>query len=77
MKCSQYGEDKMKDFLPSLLKSLLGGRKPHSKGRRIRSDARIGTVEKKLGAGNVLRNKGGRNTRSDKKLGNFRKDWGK
>lgn len=43
--------------------------------RRIRSDIRIGNLEKKLGIGNSLTNRNGRNTRSDKKLGNHRKDW--
>lgn len=45
--------------------------------RKIRSDARIRTVEKRLDIGNILRNTTRRNTRSDEKLGNFRKDWGK
>ena len=45
--------------------------------RKIRSDALIKTVEKKLGIGNSLTNPNGRNARSDKKLGNLRKDWGK
>ena len=45
--------------------------------RRIRSDARVRTVEKKLGIGNSLTNPNGRNARSDKKLGNLRKGWEK
>jgi len=45
--------------------------------RRIRSDALIKTVEKKLGIGNSLTNPNGRNARSDKKLGNLRKSWEK
>ena len=45
--------------------------------RKIRSDARVVTVEKKLGIGNSLTNPGGRNARSDKKLGTLRRDWGK
>lgn len=44
--------------------------------RRIRSDARVKTVERKLGIGNSLTNPSGRNARSDKKLGSLRKDWG-
>lgn len=43
--------------------------------RRIRSDCRIGTLEKKLGLQGVFRNKNGRNTRSDKKLGTLRKEF--
>ena len=43
-----------------------------SKRRRIRSDAKVGTVEKYLGA--KLRNESGRKTRKDKKLANVRKD---
>lgn len=45
--------------------------------RRIRSDARVRTVEKKLGIGNSLTNPNGRNARSDKKLGSLRKSWEK
>lgn len=45
--------------------------------RRIRSDARIGTIEKKLGIGNSITNPSGRNARSDKNLGSLRKSWGK
>ena len=45
--------------------------------RRIRSDARIGTVEKKLGIGNSIANPNGRNARSDKKIGTLRKNWEK
>lgn len=45
--------------------------------RRMRSDARVGTVEKKLGIGNSLTNPSGRNARSDKKLGSLRKEWKK
>jgi len=46
-------------------------------GRKIRSDARVKNVEKKLGIGNSLTNPGGRNARSDKKLGTLRKEWKK
>ena len=42
------------------------------KRRKIRGDAKIGTVEKYLGV--IFRNKGGRKTRTDKKLTNARKD---
>ena len=40
--------------------------------RKIRGDAKVGTVEKYLGV--KLRNKGGRKTRKDKKLVNVRRD---
>ena len=43
--------------------------------RRIRNDCRIGSLEKKLGLEGVFRNKNGRNTRSDKKLGTLRKEF--
>ncbi|MDE2798071.1 MAG: hypothetical protein OXI94_05325 [Gemmatimonadota bacterium] len=43
--------------------------------RRTRGDAKVGTVEKKLGIGNSLTNPDGRNARSDKKLENLRRDW--
>ena len=42
--------------------------------RKIRSDCRIGTLEKKLGLPNVFRNANGRNTRSDKLVGTLRKE---
>lgn len=45
--------------------------------RRTRSDARVGTVERKLGIGNSLTNPSGRNARSDKKLGSLQKEWKK
>ena len=45
--------------------------------RKIRSDCQIGTLEKKLGLIGVFRNKNGRNTRSDKKLGTLRKEFSK
>ena len=46
--------------------------------RKIRSDCRVGNAEKKYGlpAGS-LRNPSGRDARSDKKIGNLRKDWDK
>ena len=43
-----------------------------SKRRRIRDDAKVGTIEKFLGV--IFRNKDGRKTRIDKKLANVRKD---
>ncbi len=43
-------------------------------GRKIRSDCRVGTLEKKLGlAHGVIRHKSGRDVRSDMKLGTLRK----
>ena len=43
--------------------------------RKIRSDARIGTIERRLGISGLFRNPNGRDTRSDKLLGNFRKSF--
>ena len=43
--------------------------------RRIRSDARIGTIERRLGISGLFRNPNGRDTRSDKRLGNLRKSF--
>ena len=47
-------------------------------GRKLRSDCRVGTAEKKLGlpAGSI-RNPNGRDARSDKKIGTLRKDFEK
>ena len=46
--------------------------------RRIRSDCRVGTLEKKLGLpAGTFRNPDGRDTRSDKKIGTIRKERSK
>lgn len=43
--------------------------------RRIRSDCTVGTLEKKLGLpAGTIRNKNGRDTRSDKRIGTIRKE---
>ena len=44
-----------------------------------KKDQTIGELEKKSGLGNILTNPGekNRNTRSDKKIENFVKDWRK
>lgn len=43
--------------------------------RKIRSDCRVGMLEKLLGLPNgTIRNKDGRKTRSDKKVGTLRKE---
>ena len=46
--------------------------------RKIRSDKRVGKVEEDLGLSTgVIRNRDGRDTRSDKKLGTIRKEQSK
>jgi len=46
--------------------------------RKIRSDCRVGTLEKKLGLpAGTIRNLNGRDTRSDKKIGTIRKERSK
>jgi len=46
--------------------------------RQIRSDIKVGNLEKKLGvAPGTFRNKDGRDTRSDKLLGTLRKEFEK
>lgn len=43
--------------------------------RKIRSDCTVGTLEKKCGLPEgTIRNKDGRDTRSDKKIGTIRKE---
>ena len=43
--------------------------------RRIRSDCTVGTLEKKYGLpAGTIRNKNGRDTRSDKRIGTIRKE---
>ena len=43
--------------------------------RKIRSDCTVGTLEKKLGLpAGTIRNKDGRDTRSDKLIGTIRKE---
>lgn len=44
--------------------------------RQIRSDIKVGNLEKKLGvAPGTIRNPNGRDTRSDKLLGTLRKEY--
>jgi len=46
--------------------------------RKVRSDKRVGKVEEDLGLSTgAIRNKDGRDTRSDKKLGTIRKEQNK
>lgn len=46
--------------------------------RKIRSDCRVGTAERKYGLpSGSLRNPNGKDARSDKKIGTLRKDWKK
>jgi len=46
--------------------------------RKIRSDIKVGTLEKKLGLKpGTIRNPDGRDTRSDKRLGTLRKEQNK
>lgn len=43
--------------------------------RRIRSDCTVGTLERKCGLpAGTIRNKDGRDTRSDKRIGTIRKE---
>ena len=47
-------------------------------GRKLRSDCRVGTAEKKLGLpAGTIRNANGRDTRSDKKIGTIRREAAK
>ena len=47
-------------------------------GRKIRSDIKVGTLEKKLGLKpGAIRNPDGSDARSDKRLGTLRKEQGK
>jgi hypothetical protein len=46
--------------------------------RKVRGDKRVGKIEKDLGLSTgAIRNKDGRDTRSDKKLGTIRKEQSK
>jgi hypothetical protein len=45
--------------------------------RKIRSDARVKSIEKRLGAKDIIRNPDGSNARSDKKLETLRKEAAK
>lgn len=48
------------------------------KPRKIRKDMQVGNLEKKLGLPEgTIRNPGGRDTRSDKRIGTIRKELGK
>ena len=45
--------------------------------RKIRSDATVKAVEKRLGIKDAIRNPDGSNARSDKKIGTLRKETGR
>ena len=46
--------------------------------RKVRSDKTVGSIEKQSGLPNgTIRNKDGKNTRSDKQLGTIRKEHSK
>ena len=51
---------------------------PKQMPRKVRSDKRVGKLEKDLGLPpGTVRNPSGRDTRSDKKIGTIRKELGK
>ena len=59
-------------------KSNITERRMGNMPRKIRSDKRVGKVEEDLGLSTgAIRNKDGRDTRSDKKLGTIRKEQSK
>lgn len=48
----------------------------NKKPRKLRGDARVGNVERKLGLpAGAIRNPNGRDARADKKIANLRKDF--
>jgi hypothetical protein len=62
--------------IDSSLQKILG--RSDKMPRKVRSDKRIGNVEKDLGLPpGSFRNPDGRDTRSDKKVGTVRKELGK
>ena len=51
---------------------------PYKKTRKTRSDCTVGAFERNHGLpAGTIRNKDGRDTRSDKKIGTIRKEYGK
>lgn len=51
---------------------------PDKKTRKTRSDCTVGAFERNHGLpAGTIRNKDGRDTRSDKKIGTIRKEYGK
>jgi hypothetical protein len=60
------------------VKSMIEERRVGNMPRKIRSDKTVGKVEKDLGLGTgAIRNKDGRDTRSDKEIGTIRKEQSK
>lgn len=47
------------------------------KTRKVRSDCKVGTFEKKHGISGAIRHSNGRDVRSDMKIGNLRKERAK
>lgn len=47
------------------------------KTRKVRSDCKVGTFEKKHGIEGAIRHSNGRDVRSDMKIGNLRKEHSK
>lgn len=47
------------------------------KTRKVRSDCKVGTFEKKYGIEGAIRRPDGRDVRSDMKIGNLRKECAK
>jgi hypothetical protein len=56
-------------------KPITGERRVGNMPRKIRSDKTVGNIEKDLGLSTgAIRNKDGRDTRSDKEIGTIRKE---
>lgn len=47
------------------------------KTRKVRSDCKVGTFEKRNGISGAIRHPDGRDARSDLKIGNLRKEYAK
>jgi hypothetical protein len=61
----------MSDIMAQLIQQLGGAEMP----RKIRSDIKVGTLEKRLGVKpGTIRNADGSDARSDKRLGTLRKE---
>jgi len=59
-------------------KPIIVERRVRNMPRKVRSDKTVGNVEKDLGLSTgAIRNKDGKDTRSDKKLGTIRKEQNK
>lgn len=74
----QIKQTKSTDYQGVKYHEIVLRKEDDSMARRTRSDCRVGSFEKKHGLPpGTFRNRNGRDTRSDKKIGTIRKEYNK